>query len=144
MLIDQLTPHLPKYNEEVNAHVKRLQTMLDAATVVDPVLDRDDEVRGHELDHRQSPRRDSANSLTPPEERGRMRDQDDRDLCDIIRGRDARDRINNRRQDVSVLSKNNAMRRTMTIMVPSTTNLTDSAPLKEGTTQEESKLFPTI
>jgi hypothetical protein len=65
-------------------------------------------------------------------------------LCDIIRGRDARDRINNRRQDVSVLSKNNAMRGTMTIMVPSTTNLTDSAPLKEGTTQEESKLFPTI
>jgi hypothetical protein len=51
MLIDQLTPHLPKHNEEVNAHVKHLQAMLDAATVVDPVLNRDGEVRGHELDH---------------------------------------------------------------------------------------------
>jgi hypothetical protein len=51
MLIDQLTPHLPKDNEEVNVHVKSLQAMLDAATVVDPVLDRDGEVRGHKLDH---------------------------------------------------------------------------------------------
>jgi hypothetical protein len=70
MLIDQLTPHLPKDNEEVNVHVKRLQAMLDAATVVDPVLDRDGKIRGHELDLRQSPHRDSAISLTPPEERG--------------------------------------------------------------------------
>jgi hypothetical protein len=51
MLINQLTPHLPKDNEEFNVHVKRLQAMLDATTVVDPVLDRDDEVWGHELDH---------------------------------------------------------------------------------------------
>jgi hypothetical protein len=43
MLIDQLTSHLPKDNEEVNAHVKRLQAMLNAATVVVPTLDRDDE-----------------------------------------------------------------------------------------------------
>jgi hypothetical protein len=70
MLIDQLTPHLPKDNEEVNVHVKRLQAMLDAATVVDPVLDRDGKIRDHELDLRQSPHRDSAISLTPPEERG--------------------------------------------------------------------------
>jgi hypothetical protein len=35
---------------------------------------------------------------------------------------------------VSALSKNDEMRGTMTIMVPSMTNLTDSAPLKEGTT----------
>jgi hypothetical protein len=41
MLIDQLTPHLPKENEEVNMHVKCLQAMLDAATVVDPILDGD-------------------------------------------------------------------------------------------------------
>jgi hypothetical protein len=68
MLIDQLTPHLPKDNEEVNAHVKRLHLMLDAAIVVDLVLNRDDEVRGHELDHRQSPREDSDSSLTSPEE----------------------------------------------------------------------------
>jgi hypothetical protein len=43
MLIDQFTPHLPKDNEEVNAHVKRLQAMLDTAIVVDPILDRDSE-----------------------------------------------------------------------------------------------------
>jgi hypothetical protein len=51
MLIDQLTHHLPKDNEEVNVHVKRLHAILDVATVVDPVLDRNDEVCGHELDH---------------------------------------------------------------------------------------------
>jgi hypothetical protein len=45
MLIDQLTPHLPKDNKEVNAHVKHLQAMLDVATVVDPTLDRDVEAR---------------------------------------------------------------------------------------------------
>jgi hypothetical protein len=44
MLIDQPKPHLLKDNEELNAHVKRLLAMLDAATVVDPVLDRDGEV----------------------------------------------------------------------------------------------------
>jgi hypothetical protein len=27
ILIDQITPHLPKENEEVNAHVKHLQAM---------------------------------------------------------------------------------------------------------------------
>jgi hypothetical protein len=51
MLIDQLTPHLPKDNEEVNAHMKRLQAMLDTTTVVDPTLNHDDEAWGHELDH---------------------------------------------------------------------------------------------
>jgi hypothetical protein len=45
-------PHLPKDNEEVNAHVKRLQAMLDTATVVDQDFDHDDEAWGHELDHR--------------------------------------------------------------------------------------------
>jgi hypothetical protein len=42
MLIDQITTHLPKDNEEVNAHVKHLQAMLDAATMVDLVHDRED------------------------------------------------------------------------------------------------------
>jgi hypothetical protein len=60
--------HLLKYNKEVNTHVKCLQAMLDAATVVDPTLDRDDEAQGHEHDHRQSPHVNSASSLTPPEE----------------------------------------------------------------------------
>jgi hypothetical protein len=40
MLINQLTPHLPKDNEEV---VKRLQAMLDAATLVVPALNHEDE-----------------------------------------------------------------------------------------------------
>jgi hypothetical protein len=52
MLIDQLTLNLPKDNEEVNTHVKRLHVMLDATIVVDPILDRDDEAWGHEHDHR--------------------------------------------------------------------------------------------
>jgi hypothetical protein len=52
MLIDQITPHLPKDNEEVNVHVKHLQAMLDAAMVADPVHDKEDGDRGHEDDHR--------------------------------------------------------------------------------------------
>jgi hypothetical protein len=51
MLIDQHTPHLPKDSEEVNAHVKRLQAMLDAATVVDLTLNHHDEAQGHKFDH---------------------------------------------------------------------------------------------
>jgi hypothetical protein len=43
----------------------------------------------------------------------------------------------------SALNRNNAMRGTMITMVPTMTNLTSSAPLKEGITQEESKLSPT-
>jgi hypothetical protein len=52
MLIDQLTPHLPKDNQEVTAHVKRLQAMLDTTMVVDLALNRDDEARSHDHDHR--------------------------------------------------------------------------------------------
>jgi hypothetical protein len=52
--------------------------------------------------------------------------------------------LTNGARSMSALSKNDMMRGTMTIMVPSMTNLTDSAPLKEGTTQEESKLSPII
>jgi hypothetical protein len=44
-------------------------------------------------------------------------------------------------RSVSAWSKNDMMRGTMIIMVPSMTNLTNRAPLKEGTTQEESRLF---
>jgi hypothetical protein len=69
MIIDQLTPHLPKDSEEVNTHVKHLQAMLDGAIVVVSVLELGDRVRGQDPDHRQSPCRDSARSLTPPQER---------------------------------------------------------------------------
>jgi hypothetical protein len=51
-LLRSTHPHLPKDNEEINAHVKCLQAMLDAAIVVDPALDRNDEAWGHELEHR--------------------------------------------------------------------------------------------
>jgi hypothetical protein len=70
MIIDQLTPLLLKDSEEVNAQVKHLQAMLDVATMVDPSLDRGDRGQGQDPDHRQSPRGDSANNITPPEERG--------------------------------------------------------------------------
>jgi hypothetical protein len=69
--------------------------MLDVATMVDPVLDRGGEVRGHELYHWQSSCGDSDSSLTPPEEHGQRCDWDDRDLRDVIRGRDACGRIDN-------------------------------------------------
>jgi hypothetical protein len=52
MLIDQLTPHLPKDNEEVSAHMKRLQAMQDATTVVDLAFNCDDKAQVHEHDHR--------------------------------------------------------------------------------------------
>jgi hypothetical protein len=54
MLIDQLTPHLPKDDEEVNVHVKRLQAMLDAATMVDPVPERGGDVWGMDPDHQKN------------------------------------------------------------------------------------------
>jgi thiamine phosphate synthase YjbQ (UPF0047 family) len=34
MLVDQITHHLPKDNEEVNTHVKCLQMMLDATIMM--------------------------------------------------------------------------------------------------------------
>jgi hypothetical protein len=99
MLIDHITPHLPKDNEEVNAHVKCLQAMLDAATVVDPVHDQEYEDWGHKDDHRHSPHGDSASSLTPLEECGQGHCRDNHDLRDVIHGKDAHGRIENRRQD---------------------------------------------
>jgi hypothetical protein len=116
-------PHLPKDNEEVNAHVKRLQAMMEAATVADAVHDQENGDRGHEDDHQQSPRGDSANSVTPSDEHDQGHGRDNRDLRDVIHGRDARGRIENRR---SAMSRNCTMKVTMTIMAPTMTNLTGS------------------
>jgi hypothetical protein len=69
MLVDQLTPHLPKDNEEVNMHIKQLQKMFDAATVADPVYDQEDRDRGHDDEHQESRCGDTASSISPPEER---------------------------------------------------------------------------
>jgi hypothetical protein len=95
MIVDQLTPLLPEDNEEVNAQIKRLQAMLDAAIVEDPTSMCGDRRQGQDHDHCPSAHRDSASNITPPEERSR--DRDGRDLRDVIRNRDARDRIENRR-----------------------------------------------
>jgi hypothetical protein len=73
--------------------------MLDAATVVDLVLDRDNGVQGQALDHRQSPHRDSASSLTPLKECGQRQYRDDQDLHDIICDTDAHGRIKNHCQE---------------------------------------------
>jgi hypothetical protein len=89
--IDNLTPLVPKDIEEVNAWVKRLQAMLDMATVVNPGLDHMDRRWGQDPDHHQSPREDSAGSITPPIVHGR--DRDEGDLCDVIGNREAHDHI---------------------------------------------------
>jgi hypothetical protein len=73
--------------------------MLDAATVADTVCEQENRDRGYDDDHRESPRGDSANSITPPEEHGQRCNKDSCDLHDVIRGRDARGRIENRRQN---------------------------------------------
>jgi hypothetical protein len=93
MLDDQITPHLPKDNEEVNAQVKRLQAMLDAWMVADLVYDQEDGDQGHDDDHWESLHGDSASSITPREECGRGHNRDHRDLRDVIRAKDARGRI---------------------------------------------------
>jgi hypothetical protein len=56
---------LVKDSEEVNAQVKHLQPMLDAATMVDSALDHGDRGQDHDPDHRQSPRGDSAVASLP-------------------------------------------------------------------------------
>jgi hypothetical protein len=121
-----------------------LQVMLDATIMVDLVFDRDGESRGHELDHWQSPREDSASSLPPL---GNMAEGGIRktEICAMTSAIEMHTvGLTTGAKSMSTLSKNNKMRGTMTIMVPSMTNLTDSAPLKEGATQEESQLSSTI
>jgi cbb3-type cytochrome oxidase cytochrome c subunit len=42
MILNQLTPLLPKDSEELNAQVKCLHAMLDATTMTNPALDQED------------------------------------------------------------------------------------------------------
>jgi hypothetical protein len=49
---NQLTAWLPKDNEEINAQVKSLHAVLDAATIIDPSLHLGDERWGQDPDHR--------------------------------------------------------------------------------------------
>jgi hypothetical protein len=112
MLIDQITPHLPKDNDEVNRHVKRLQAMLDTTTVANLVHDQEYEDQVHEDGHRHSPRGDLASSITPPEERSQGHGRDNRNLRDVIRSRYARDRIETNAEIGSVMSRSSTMRGT--------------------------------
>jgi hypothetical protein len=73
--------------------------MLDAAIMVDLVLECGDGAWGQDPDHLQSPRGDSPNSITPLEEHDRGRDRDDTDLHNVIHNRDAHDWIENRCQE---------------------------------------------
>jgi hypothetical protein len=115
---------------------------LDTTTVADPVHDREDGDRGQEFDHGQSTHRDLASSITRPEECSRGHGRNRHDMRDIIRDRVAHVRIKNSVVNGSAQSKNNTMRLTMIIMALTMTNLTDSAPLKEGKTREVSKVAP--
>jgi hypothetical protein len=87
MLIDQITPHFPKDNKDVNEHFK--------ATVVDLFHDKEDVDWGREDDHRCSPHGDSASSITPPEVCDQGHGRDNRDLHDVICGTDACGQIEN-------------------------------------------------
>jgi hypothetical protein len=97
MIVDQPAPLLPKDSKEVNAQVKRIQAMLDAAIVEDPVPERRDRRWGQDPNHCQSLHRDSASSITPLEECDQGRDK--QDLCDITHNRDARGWIKNWHQE---------------------------------------------
>jgi hypothetical protein len=72
--------------------------MLDAATMTDPALNLGAGRRGQDPKHRQSPRGDSAISVSTS---GLEHDQGQggEDLWDILHTKDARGRIENRRQD---------------------------------------------
>jgi hypothetical protein len=64
VIVDQLTPLLPKDNEVVNAQVKHLHLMLDAVKVTDLTLHQGGRRQGQDPDHRQSPHGNSASSLS--------------------------------------------------------------------------------
>jgi hypothetical protein len=77
------------------------------------------------------------------EEHDQRRDRDDRDLRDIIRGRDAHSRIKSRRQEQERMEQERRDEKHYDYYVPFTTNLTDNIPSREDIKQEESKPFPT-
>jgi hypothetical protein len=52
VVLDQLTPLLPKDSEVVNAQFKRLHAMLDTSTLMDLALDQRDKRRDQDPDHR--------------------------------------------------------------------------------------------
>jgi hypothetical protein len=118
--------------------------MLDAATVVDQALDCDDEARGQELDHWQSPHGDSTHSLTPLEEAAVGETE-----ITMTYARSSTAEMHGARSRTGVRSMRALIRSdvkggTMIIVVPITRNLTGNAVPREGTMREESRPFPTI
>jgi hypothetical protein len=134
MLIDQITPHLPKDNEEVNVHVKCLKVMLDATSMIDLVHGREDRDRGHELDHQQSPHGDSASSITPRRStaKGMVRTTVTCGTSSTVEIHAIGSKIAAERERESVWNKNSVMRGAMIIMPPTVTNLAGSAPGKRA------------
>jgi hypothetical protein len=128
ILINQITPYLPKDNEKINMHNKCLHAMLNTATMVDPVHDQEDGDRGHKLDHQQCPREDSANNNTPLEEHGRGHGSDNHDLRNVICGRDACGQIKKQHQEREHIEQEQCDERDYDYYGPSMTNLTSSAP----------------
>jgi hypothetical protein len=112
ILVDQLTPHLPKDNEEVNTHVKHLQVMLDAVSLY---------------------QRNATEDETGMTEIYTMSSAAEMHVAGLKTGA----------RSMSTLNRNSVKKGTMTTTVPIRINLTNTVLLKEGATQEESKLFPT-
>jgi hypothetical protein len=126
MIINQLTPLLPKDSEEVNPQVKRLQTMLDAATMVDPTLKRGDGGWGQDPDHHQSPRGDSA-VVSLPQRSAAKSEIRIIGICTTLSA--TRMHVTGLKTDAkseTVSSTNDAMKGIMNIMAPSTINFTDT------------------
>jgi hypothetical protein len=80
-------------------HVKEFQAMFDVPTVVETISIQEDSDRGHDDDHQESLHGDLASSISPPEVCSQGCNRDNCNLCDVICGRDARDRIENRHQN---------------------------------------------
>jgi hypothetical protein len=126
MLFNQLTPHLPKGNEEVNVDMEHLQAMLDAATVVDPTLNCDDDAQGHELDHRQAIELHWRNAAE--DETGMI------EICvmsSAVEMHATRSKTGIR--SVSALNRSSVKKGIRTTMIVIMTNLTDSILPKGGT-----------
>jgi hypothetical protein len=138
----QITTHLPKDNEEVNAHVKRFQATLVAAMVADPVYDREDGDRGHDGDHQESLHGDSASSVTPQAEQGRVLNRDNHNQHDVIHATDAHGRIKSQHRNREREEEEQPDKGTMIIMVLTMTNLTGSFHRKWDISQEASRHIP--
>jgi hypothetical protein len=116
--------------------------MLDAATVVDPTLERRDEARGQDPDRRQIPRGDSASNLTP------QRSAAENEIwtkgsCAMSSSIEMRMiELKTGAKNETALSKSDTTKETMITMLASMISLTDNVPHKEDAMKEGLKLSP--